>query len=103
VSDPTKCKPCTQVNGCFNDCKTCELCIGKTTLPPECTPGGSGGAGGSGGTGPGTGGSGGAGGSGSCVPPVCPTGIQPCGVACLPSCPSGTYCITGCCQPIIVN
>ncbi len=96
VGDPSKCKPCTIVTGCFNDCKECELCLGKTTLPPSCFPGtgGSPGTGGAGGT-AGSGGSGGTG--GSCVTPVCPAGVQPCGVSCLPGCPNGDYCLTGCC------
>jgi hypothetical protein len=43
LADPLKCKPCTQVNSCINTCLNCEICIGKPTLPPECTqqaPGG---------------------------------------------------------------
>jgi hypothetical protein len=38
VANPDKCRPCTPVKGCVNDCKTCELCLGKDTLPAECTP-----------------------------------------------------------------
>jgi len=73
--------------------------------------GGTGGAGGTGGTG--TGGRGGAGGTtgsggssgsagsggsgGVCPVPICPTGVQSCGVPCLPACPVGNYCLTGCC------
>lgn len=99
AADPTKCAPCTIVKGCFNDCKHCELCLGKTTLPADCTNTGTGGSPGTGGTGgSSTGGSGGTG--GACIAPLCPTGIQPCGVDCLPGCPTGTYCVTGCCQPV---
>lgn len=118
VADPSKCKPCTIVKGCFNDCKKCELCFGKTTLPADCTnTGGTGGTGGapggggapSGGGAPGGGGttggggapSGGGGTGGSCVAPLCPAGVQACGLSCLPACPSGTYCVTGCCQKVI--
>jgi hypothetical protein len=36
VSDPTKCKPCTQVPSCLNTCDTCEICVGRP-LPPECS------------------------------------------------------------------
>lgn len=36
--DPTKCHPCTPVPACLNTCEECELCLGKTTLPPQCTP-----------------------------------------------------------------
>jgi hypothetical protein len=80
VTDPALCQPCTQVPGCVNDCQTCELCLGKTFLPPECFD-------------PGSGGSGGGGGG-----EQCPTGIQACGLPGQPPCPSGSYCITGCCQ-----
>jgi hypothetical protein len=74
VGDPSRCEPCTQVEACLNPCDTCELCVGKRTLPPECS---------------GT----------DCVAPTCPGGHQPCGLACLPECPSGQICITGCCAP----
>ena len=82
-SDPTICHPCTPVTDCFNDCGRCELCLGKTTLPPECFPDG------------GTGGSGGIGGGGS-PGERCDDDLAPCG------CPATTvphryYCITGCC------
>jgi hypothetical protein len=38
VLDQAKCPPCTPVQGCWNECGTCELCLGKDTLSPECTP-----------------------------------------------------------------
>jgi hypothetical protein len=79
VEDPALCQPCTQVPGCVNDCDTCELCLGKTFLPPECFDPGSGG--------------GGSGGGGQ----ECPEGLQQCGLPDQPPCPSGSYCITGCC------
>jgi hypothetical protein len=107
VGDPTKCHPCEIVKGCFNSCEHCELCIGKTVLPSDCTnTGGTGGTTGGGGSGGSTGGSGGStGGSGgtggSCILPLCPSGIQACGVSCAPACPAGTYCVTGCCQKVI--
>jgi hypothetical protein len=88
VADPSKCAPCTIVTGCFNDCKHCELCLGKTELPPDCGAGGTGGSAGAGGTG------------GSCPAPECPSGVQPCGVDCLEPCPAGFYCLTGCCQAV---
>ncbi|MEZ4220693.1 MAG: hypothetical protein R3B13_07160 [Polyangiaceae bacterium] len=108
IKDPLKCKPCTIVTGCFNDCKECELCLGKTTLPPTCFPGtggstgtggtGAGGTGGGGTGGTGTGGTGGSGGTGGgCAVPQCPAGVQPCGVSCTPACGAGQYCLTGCC------
>jgi hypothetical protein len=108
VSDPTKCHPCEPVKGCLNDCGTCELCIGKTTLPPECFPDagtGSSSAGSSSGSatsssgsatsssGSATSSSGGGGGQ-------CSAGIQPCGLPGESACPAGSYCITGCCQQI---
>lgn len=107
INDPTKCQTCTQSTTCVNKCETCELCLGKTTLPPSCTPTGAGGASGAGGT-AGAGGApaggtqnaGGAstGGTGnSCPTPLCSPGVQPCGVSCLPDCPSTHFCLTGCC------
>jgi hypothetical protein len=103
-NDPTKCPACTQVTSCLNTCEHCEICVGKPTLPPDCsvTTTGSGGAGGASGTGgaggaAGAGGAGGAGGSGS----SCPSGQSYCGPGGVDplTCPSGTYCITGCCVP----
>jgi hypothetical protein len=37
LGDPTKCKPCTPVAACENTCEHCELCVGKSSLPPECS------------------------------------------------------------------
>lgn len=68
LADPTICHPCTPVDACLNDCDECELCLGKTVLPPECND------------------------------PECPGGQQQCGTADSEPCPSGTYCVTGCCQ-----
>jgi hypothetical protein len=78
VNDATKCQPCKPVTACLNTCAKCELCIGKTTVPPECfgTPD-----------------------AGTPPPPQCPTGIQACGLPGQPACPVTHYCITGCCQP----
>ncbi|HZO16777.1 MAG TPA: hypothetical protein VFB62_26050 [Polyangiaceae bacterium] len=81
VTDPTLCHPCLPVQACFNDCETCELCVGKTTLPPECFDP-----------------DGGAGGGGN--PGQCPPGLQACGLPGQDPCPAGTYCITGCCQEL---
>ena len=82
AADPTVCKPCTQQQGCLNPCDPCEYCLGKTTLPPECTPDG----------GTGNGGSGGGSNNG------CPPGEQ----AYTPNtpCPANYYCLTGCCVQI---
>ena len=81
-----ECHPCTPVPGCNNPCDTCELCIGKTTLPPECFGDGGGGPGGGGGSGG--------------APQDCPEGQQACGLPGQDPCPSGNYCITGCCVPL---
>ena len=77
---------------CLNGCDKCELCIGKTELPPECNPSGTGGAGG------GSGGGGGIGGAGGGGTGQCPPGNQACGLPGQAPCDSGYYCITGCCQ-----
>jgi len=87
IADPNICKPCTKVASCDNPCDTCEYCLGKTQLPPECNQGGAGGMG-SGGSG--VGGMGGMGGM-----PTCPANQQ----VCTPTmpCPAAYYCLTGCC------
>jgi hypothetical protein len=35
--NPAKCPTCTQVTQCANPCEHCEICIGKPTLPADCT------------------------------------------------------------------
>ena len=73
VEDPEKCQPCTPVPGCFNGCGRCELCMGKTTLPPDCfDPDGG-------------------------TDEQCPPELQPCGLPGQDACPTDYYCITGCC------
>ena len=87
-NDPTKCPPCTQVTQCSNPCGHCELCIGKTTLPPDCYEGG-GDAGVDGGTDGPTG-------------QQCGSDYVPCGPGTsipLDGCPANYGCITGCCIP----
>lgn len=84
--DPAKCPACTQVTDCLKTCGHCQLCLGKTTLPSDCTAGGSdGGAGG------------GSGSDGGTPVPQCDPGVQPCGDG-LKACPENSACITGCCQ-----
>ena len=89
AADPTVCKPCTQQAECLNTCGTCEYCLGKTTLPPECTPGGS-----STSTSTGTSTSSSGGGENN--------GCGATQQACDPNtpCPVNTYCLTGCCIKI---
>lgn len=70
INDPTKCKPCTQVQACLNTCAYCEVCIGKPDLPPDCN------------------------GTQECGPD-----ILPCGEPGQAPCSGGFTCITGCCQP----
>jgi hypothetical protein len=86
LNDPTKCKACTPVPGCQNTCGRCELCFGKTTLPPDCYPDMAGMAPTDGGI---------------VVPDQCEPGIQPCGLPGQAPCAPGYYCVTGCCQALI--
>jgi hypothetical protein len=89
LDNPDKCQPCLQVKGCLNTCERCEICIGKTTVPADCLPGGSTSSSGSGS------GSSGSGGGGQCSP-----GVQACGLPGQEPCSFDEYCITGCCQKI---
>jgi hypothetical protein len=66
------CDPCTPVMSCINECGPCELCLGRTELPPECG-----------------------------TEQTCPSGQQLCGQPGDDPCPEGTYCITGCCVPVV--
>jgi len=83
LGDPTKCPTCTQITDCTNPCKTCDYCLGKTTLPPECYPSTT---------------DAGVDAPADTTPPPssgCPAGVT----ACSPTapCPVGDYCLTGCC------
>ncbi|HEU4578031.1 MAG TPA: hypothetical protein VFS67_07240 [Polyangiaceae bacterium] len=69
-ADPTQCRPCTPVPSCQNDCKECELCVGKPTLPASC---------------------------GSAARPACADGVQSCDPSDPGACGALHYCITGCC------
>lgn len=84
------CRPCTPVGDCNNPCGPCELCIGRDTLPPECTPSPDAG-----------------------VPPDgaipdggveyrCDPGVTPCGLPGEADCPVDFYCVTGCCVPTLI-
>jgi hypothetical protein len=70
VLNPSKCQSCEPVPGCMNPCDTCELCLGKTTVPAGCDA------------------------QSQCAP-----GVTPCELPGQTCCPEGFYCITGCCQP----
>jgi hypothetical protein len=79
-NDPSKCPPCTQVTQCLNPCERCEICVGKPTVPDDCTrPDG-------------------------CAPYDCPGGATACGTFGVAPwlCPAGTGCVTGCCLPLAI-
>ena len=80
VEDDGACHPCTPVPNCLNDCGACELCLGRSELPAECSPD----------AGPDPV-------DAQAPPPMCDDGRQPCGVPGLPSCAADEFCITGCC------
>ena len=85
--NPMKCPPCTQVTQCSNPCERCEVCLGKPTVPADCTATPD--AGTDSGTDSGT--------PGGCE------GYTPCGPGTANpdplSCPANTFCLTGCCVP----
>ncbi len=72
ILDPALCPPCTPVGDCWNECGECELCLGRTELPPEC------------------------------FDDRCPEGVQVCGLEGDEPCPPDYYCITGCCIPTLI-
>jgi len=87
--DIGSCSPCTPVPGCLNGCGRCELCLGKTELPPDCTS------------------------TWDTDSDTtnddtdtenlrCAVGIQPCGLDGDLPCPTGRYCITGCCIDVLI-
>lgn len=84
IDDPAACPPCTPVADCFNGCGRCELCVGRDTLPPDCFP------------------PDGAVDLDAGVPGRCEVGIDPCGLPGDPECAPDFYCISGCCQPILI-
>jgi hypothetical protein len=90
--DPTKCSPCTQVTQCMNTCDRCELCVGKTSVPEDCTTSNT---------------DGGTPADGGTPPPGDGGGVATCTdyPSCVPGpnavCPAGSGCVTGCCIPII--
>ena len=105
VNDPAFCHPCEPVAACLNTCDTCELCIGKDSLPPECFPdagssSSSASASASASTGASSSASSSSASSSSGGGGQCPAGIQPCGLPGESPCVSGYFCITGCCQAL---
>jgi hypothetical protein len=71
LSDASKCPVCTPRVDCQNPCGECDVCIGRATAPTRCSDAGA---------------------------ATCPDGLTPCDVA--SPCPTGRYCLTGCCiQP----
>ena len=38
LADPNKCHVCKMVDSCAKDCGRCQLCIGKDTIPADCSP-----------------------------------------------------------------
>ena len=104
IEDTELCKPCTPQMECFNDCGRCELCVGRDTIPDDClnpppppvdaavpdaevpdgaipdanTP------------------------DAGMYEPRCDDGIQPCGLEGDAECEEFHYCVTGCCQSILI-
>lgn len=89
-NDPAKCPVCTQQTSCMKTCGPCQLCLGKTTLDPSCTPASDGGVGTDGGSAS----------DGGVPTPYCPASQIVCGTN-ANACPNGTLCVTGCCVPWI--
>jgi hypothetical protein len=103
VANTARCKPCTPVRSCFNDCGPCEVCIGRPVPPPECFPSShpDGGVSGSDGSAPVTDGSAPVT-DGGAPATQCPAGLQPCGLPGQAACPANYYCTTGCCIQILL-
>jgi hypothetical protein len=75
-ADPSRCPRCTPDPSCFNVCRECELCVGKTTLPATCPTGANG------------------------APlPECPPGRPSCDPANGVGCGGLEFCTFGCCIP----
>lgn len=71
ADDPSACRPCTPVPSCFNECEACEVCVGGAAERDPSCPGSE---------------------------PACEGTLGPCSANA--SCPSGAYCITGCCVAV---
>lgn len=99
LGDPVACPRCTQQTACINTCENCEVCIGKSQPGPGCAsaPPPDGGT-----TNPPT--------DGGTTPtpppePACGAGLVSCGPGgdvADGACPTGYYCLTGCCiKPVL--
>lgn len=73
IADPVKCPTCTPVANCYNACDPCEVCIGAPLPDPSCTGG-----------------------------MQCASGYQPCGLPGQAECAGGSYCVSGCCQAVLL-
>jgi hypothetical protein len=90
AGDHEACKPCTPQENCTNPCGICELCLGKTELPDICFP-----------PPPPPPDAGVPDASEPPPPPPRCTGTrQPCGLPGDDPCPSGQFCLTGCCVAV---
>src|SRR6185295_13509379 len=89
ASDPASCHPCTPVGACLNPCDHCELCLGATTLPPDCfaPPPVDGGMPLPDGAPPPPVD------AGPTPPPRCAPGVQACGLPTDPACPTSYFCL----------
>ena len=79
LTNPERCKPCTQVTSCLNRCDECELCVAQTELSAgsDCES------------------------QGGEPPQRCQMGLQACGLAGQEPCPRDYFCITGCCVLVV--
>jgi len=68
LNDPTVCPPCEKKTECARPCGRCDHCIGKTTIPSDCTDE---------------------------MKTACPAGAARCSPD--KPCPCGEFCLTGCC------
>jgi hypothetical protein len=72
IKEPSPlCPECTPVPSCYKPCGQCELCLGKTTLPEDCTP--------------------------EEVAGRCGPNTQVCGLPGDEPCSENFYCLSGCC------
>jgi hypothetical protein len=70
LGDDGACTACVQNETCVNDCKPCEICIGRYAVAEEC----------------------------EYDEPECPEGRLACTAEVV--CPDDQYCLTGCCVPL---